>query len=59
LPHYHSYEEYSKMAAEAGLDRTDFEILRRLQNNARISNKELARRMGLAPSTTLVRTRQL
>ncbi|MEQ9463291.1 MAG: Lrp/AsnC family transcriptional regulator [Haliea sp.] len=45
--------------AESGLDRTDFEILRQLQNNARISNKELARRVGLAPSTTLVRTRQL
>lgn len=47
------------MTAETGLDRTDFEILRQLQNNARISNKELARRVGLAPSTTLVRTRQL
>lgn len=44
---------------ETGLDRTDFEILHLLQNNARISNKELARRVGLAPSTTLVRTRQL
>jgi len=41
------------------LDQTDFEILRHLQNNARLSNKELAERVGLAPSTTLVRTRQL
>ncbi len=43
----------------AALDETDFEILRQLQNNARLSNKELALRVGLAPSTTLVRTRQL
>lgn len=41
------------------LDDTDFEILRLLQNNARISNKDLASAIGLAPSTTLVRTRQL
>lgn len=41
------------------LDKTDFEIIRQLQNNARLSNKELARRVGLAASTTLVRTRQL
>ena len=56
---YVTDEEYLEIMAETGLDRTDFEILRQLQNNARISNKELARRVGLAPSTTLVRTRQL
>ena len=42
-----------------GLDQIDFGIVRELQNNARLSNKELAARVGLAPSTTLVRTRQL
>jgi DNA-binding Lrp family transcriptional regulator len=47
------------MAATDTLDETDFAILWQLQNNARLSNKELARRVGLAPSTTLVRTRQL
>lgn len=47
------------MPADESLDETDFDILRQLQNNARLSNKELARRVGLAPSTTLVRTRQL
>ena len=41
------------------LDRIDFEILERLQNNARLSNKELAARVGLAPSSCLSRVRQL
>jgi DNA-binding Lrp family transcriptional regulator len=41
------------------LDRTDFAILALLQNNARLSNKELARRLGIAPSTCLERVRRL
>jgi DNA-binding Lrp family transcriptional regulator len=41
------------------LDRTDFAILDALQNNARLSNKELAARVGLAPSSCLVRVRRL
>jgi len=41
------------------LDRIDYKILRILRNNARLSNKELAARIGLAPSSCLVRTRQL
>ncbi|MEQ8763313.1 MAG: Lrp/AsnC family transcriptional regulator [Planctomycetota bacterium] len=41
------------------LDRTDFEILRALQNDARLSNKELATRVGLAPSSCLERVRRL
>jgi len=41
------------------LDRTDFAILEALQNNARLSNKELAARVGLAPSSCLARTRRL
>lgn len=40
-------------------DRTDFEIVRSLQNNARLSNKELAARVGLSPSTCLERVRKL
>ena len=47
------------MSDYGGLDDIDFEILRQLQNNARLTNKELAIRVGLAPSTTFVRTRQL
>jgi DNA-binding Lrp family transcriptional regulator len=41
------------------LDRIDFQIVRLLRNNARLSNKELAQKVGLAPSTCLVRTRLL
>jgi DNA-binding Lrp family transcriptional regulator len=41
------------------LDRIDYKIIRLLRNNARLSNKELAERVGLAPSTCLVRTRLL
>ena len=41
------------------LDRIDFEIIRQLRNNARLSNKELATIVGLAPSSCLVRVRGL
>lgn len=41
------------------LDRIDYQILNLLRNNARISNKEIARKVGLAPSTCLVRIRVL
>ena len=41
------------------LDRTDIELLRALQNNARLTNKELASRVHLAPSTCLERVRRL
>jgi DNA-binding Lrp family transcriptional regulator len=41
------------------LDRIDFEILRILQNNARISNKELAEKNDISPSTCLERVRRL
>jgi DNA-binding Lrp family transcriptional regulator len=41
------------------LDRTDVHIITELQNNARLSNKELAGRVGLAPSTCLERVRRL
>jgi DNA-binding Lrp family transcriptional regulator len=41
------------------LDRTDCAILRELQKNARIQNKTLADRVGLAESTCLQRVRRL
>ncbi len=41
------------------LDRIDFGIIEALQNDARISNKELAARVGLAPSSCLERVRRL
>jgi len=47
------------MSQKFRLDRTDFKILAALQNDARISNKELARRVHLAPSSCLERVRRL
>ena len=43
----------------ARLDRIDYEILRLLQNNARISNKEIAAAIRLAPSTCHERLKRL
>jgi Lrp/AsnC family leucine-responsive transcriptional regulator len=39
------------------LDATDIELLRLLQQNGRISNAELAQRVGLAPATVLRRVK--
>jgi DNA-binding Lrp family transcriptional regulator len=44
-------------AGSAALDRIDFEILEALQNDARLSNKQLAAQVGLAPSSCLLRVR--
>ena len=41
------------------LDRIDFGILTALQNDGRLSNKELAAMVGLAPSSCLARVRRL
>jgi DNA-binding Lrp family transcriptional regulator len=41
------------------LDRIDFELIAALQNEARLSNKELAARVRLAPSSCLERVRRL
>lgn len=41
------------------LDPIDAEILAALQENARLSNKDLAARVGLAPSSCLARVRKL
>lgn len=41
------------------LDRIDFEILKALQADARISNKELAEKNKISPSTCLERVRRL
>lgn len=47
------------MADFTALDRTDFAILAHLQHDARLSNKELAAKIGLAPSSCLSRVRRL
>lgn len=41
------------------LDRIDYGILRLLRKNARIANKDLAAKVGVAPSTALERVRRL
>ena len=41
------------------LDRIDLALLDALQNDARLSNKQLANEVGLAPSSTLGRVRRL
>jgi DNA-binding Lrp family transcriptional regulator len=41
------------------LDRTDFEIIRLLQENARLSNKQIAAYVRLAPSTCHERIKKL
>lgn len=41
------------------LDRIDRAILAHLQKNARLSNKELAAKVGLAPSSCLARVQRL
>lgn len=41
------------------IDSLDFEILNILQNDARTSNVDIARKIGLAPSATLERMRKL
>jgi DNA-binding Lrp family transcriptional regulator len=41
------------------LDRIDYEIIRSLQKNSRLANKELAARVGLAASSCLERVRAL
>lgn len=47
------------MSKNAQLDRIDYAILGALQNDARLSNKELASVVGLAPSSCLTRVRKL
>ncbi|WP_424189203.1 Lrp/AsnC family transcriptional regulator [Actinokineospora sp. G85] len=41
------------------LDQVDIAILRELQRDARLQNKELAAKVGVAPSTALERVRSL
>jgi len=48
-----------KEAILAALDRIDHELLRALQQNARLSNKELAARVGLAESSCHERVKRL
>lgn len=44
---------------DASLDKTDFYILQQMQENARISNVDLARELNMAPSAVLERVKKL
>lgn len=48
-----------RLSARVQLDDTDLQILDALQENARISNAEIARQLGMAPSAILERIRKL
>lgn len=48
-----------KVQSKIELDDTDFQMLRLLTANGRISNADLAEELGLAPSTSLMRLRRL
>lgn len=43
----------------AGLDKTDWQILDVLQDDARVGYRELARRIGMSPAATAARVRRL
>lgn len=47
------------LGTELLLDKTDLNILRLMQDNARISNADLARELGMAPSGVLERVKKL
>ena len=51
--------DYSLAKGRDALDRTDRRIIAVLQKNARLSNKELAATVGIAPSTCSERVRRL
>lgn len=51
--------EFSREHGVADLDPMDVKILTELQNNARISNHDLAQRVGLSPSPCWRRVRRL
>ena len=51
--------EPKKIQPQIALDKIDREILRLLSENGRLSNSDLAAKVGLAPSTCLGRVRRL
>jgi DNA-binding Lrp family transcriptional regulator len=57
--HYVQRILFAKMAPVTPIDRIDRALVALLAKNARLSNKELAARVGLAPSSCLQRVRRL
>jgi len=59
MNHYMSQLPYESMTTMSKLDRYDLNILGELQRDARLSNQELAERIGLSPSPCSRRVKQL
>jgi Lrp/AsnC family leucine-responsive transcriptional regulator len=55
----HANHSEAILTAQPALDRYDRDILRELQRDGRLSNQELAERIGLSPSPCLRRVRAL
>ena len=55
----HNRIQFDFSMAKPPLDRIDFEIIRLLQNNARLANKQIAAAVRLAPSTCHERIKHL
>ena len=53
------YTEYFSMAEQRSIDDTDLQILEALQQDGRLSNAALARRIGLTSTPCLERVRRL
>ncbi|MFG0331379.1 MAG: Lrp/AsnC family transcriptional regulator [Phycisphaerales bacterium] len=59
-PNTDAFESASSTAAETGrLDETDRSILAILQRNSKITNADLAKRVGVSPPTALERVKKL
>lgn len=54
---YNFFNRYHTMADK--LDRTDLKILRILQENSKITNLDLSKKIGLSPAPTLERVKKL
>ncbi len=53
------FEEHYQLNMASELDKTDFKILRLLQENGRMTNLLLSQEIGLSPAPTLERVRKL
>ena len=59
IPEFYLLEEYYSMSALEKLDKVDLQILRTLQENARLTTKELAARVSLSSTPVFERLKRL
>ena len=59
MPNYQTRDNNKSQGMPFQPDRTDFKILKLLQENGRITNLQLASSIGLSPAPTLERVRKL